>query len=63
MAGLEGIEEAGADVWFAPGDFPITERIAARTLALPFSNQITDEQLDEVCETLLALMAQRAPTS
>jgi len=48
---------------FAPGDFPITERIAARTLALPFSNQITDEQLDEVCETLLALMAQRAPTS
>lgn len=32
---------------------PVTEEIAARTLALPFFNRITDEQVGEVCRSLL----------
>ncbi|HEX4309544.1 MAG TPA: DegT/DnrJ/EryC1/StrS family aminotransferase [Acidobacteriaceae bacterium] len=31
---------------------PVTESVAARTLALPFFNRITDEQIEEVCEAL-----------
>jgi perosamine synthetase len=37
---------------FAPGDFPVTERVAASTLAIPFSSRLTDEQVDRVCEAL-----------
>src|ERR1700688_2347533 len=33
-------------------DLAHTESIAQRTLALPFFNRITDEQLEEVCRTL-----------
>jgi len=36
----------------APGDFPVTERVAASTLALPFSSRLTDAQLDQVCDAL-----------
>lgn len=39
---------------FAPGDFPVTERVAAGTLAIPFSSRLTEEQVDQVCEALLA---------
>jgi perosamine synthetase len=35
---------------------PITESIGARTIALPFFNQITGSQLDEVAETLRPLL-------
>jgi perosamine synthetase len=38
---------------FRPGDFPVTERVAAGTLALPFSSRLTDDQVDEVCASLL----------
>jgi perosamine synthetase len=37
---------------FRPGDFPVTERAAASTLAIPFSSRLTDEQVDRVCEAL-----------
>ena len=37
---------------FQPGDFPITERVAAGTLAIPFSSRLTDAQVDRVCEAL-----------
>jgi perosamine synthetase len=36
-----------------PGDFPVTERVAASTLAIPFSSRLADEQVDQVCEALL----------
>ena len=39
------------------GDFPVAEAASARTLALPFSSHITDDELDDVCETLLNLLA------
>jgi len=38
-------------------DLTQTELIAPRTLALPFFNRITDEQIDEVCRTLCEALA------
>jgi perosamine synthetase len=35
-----------------PGDFPICEYVAARTIALPFFSQMTKHQVERVCETL-----------
>src|SRR6202166_1824388 len=37
-------------------DLTQTESIAPRTLALPFFTRITDEQIEEVCETLTAAL-------
>jgi dTDP-4-amino-4,6-dideoxygalactose transaminase len=33
----------------SPGDLPVTEDLAARSLALPFSSVMTEEQVDYVC--------------
>jgi perosamine synthetase len=58
----------GAGRYFAPihlqppyrrlnhSPLPVTEAIGARTIALPFFNQITEAQLDEVAETLRSLL-------
>ncbi|MHB8671984.1 MAG: DegT/DnrJ/EryC1/StrS family aminotransferase, partial [Acidimicrobiales bacterium] len=35
-----------------PGDLPITERVAASTLALPFSSRMTDEEVEYVASAL-----------
>jgi len=37
---------------YKEGDFPITERVAASTIALPFFNKITDAQIDYVADIL-----------
>jgi len=37
---------------FRHGDFPVTERIARTTLALPFFTDMAEEQVDYVCERL-----------
>jgi perosamine synthetase len=37
---------------FKPGDFPVTERVAASTLALPFSSQLTDGDVQYVADAL-----------
>jgi perosamine synthetase len=37
---------------YKPGDFPVTEHVAARTLALPFFTMITPEQQDYVVANL-----------
>jgi dTDP-4-amino-4,6-dideoxygalactose transaminase len=34
----------------------VAERLAHRTLALPFFERITDTELDEVCDSLRLLM-------
>jgi perosamine synthetase len=41
---------------YRPGDFPITEAVAQRTLALPFYNNLREEQVDYVCTQLLDLL-------
>ncbi len=37
---------------YRQGDFPITERVASSTLALPFSGVMTEEQVEYVCTAL-----------
>jgi len=39
------------------GDFPVCEKIAARTLALPFYNRLTESDQDLVVECLKAALA------
>lgn len=38
------------------GDFPHCERVAARTIALPFHTRLTESDVDEVCTTLKSLL-------
>ena len=37
---------------FNEGNYPVTEYVAARTLALPFFGKLTQAQINEVCDTL-----------
>jgi perosamine synthetase len=37
---------------FAEGDFPITESVSKRTIALPFYNNLTKDEVAIVCKTL-----------
>ena len=41
---------------FKPGDYPVTEYVSARTLALPFFGQMTAKQVNTVCRTLDKLL-------
>lgn len=41
---------------YKPGDFPVCERVAARTIALPFHNALTQSDIDEVCATIESLL-------
>ena len=40
---------------YRPGDFPITEDLGNRSLALPFSGIMTESQVDKVCQTILSV--------
>jgi dTDP-4-amino-4,6-dideoxygalactose transaminase len=41
---------------YSPGDFPVTESLADRSLALPFSGRMDRSQVDRVVEQLTALV-------
>ena len=41
-----------------PGDLPITESVSERTIALPFHNHLTEDNVATVCRTLKRLMAE-----
>ena len=41
-----------------PGDFPVTEDLGRRGLAVPFSGVMTEEQVDTVCAALRDVMAE-----
>lgn len=41
---------------FKPGDFPVTESIASRTIALPFFNKLDTTQIELVCLTLQVML-------
>jgi dTDP-4-amino-4,6-dideoxygalactose transaminase len=41
---------------FQPGDFPVTEDLGRRSLALPFSSVMTEEQVERVCTTLAEVL-------
>ncbi|GAW93987.1 DegT/DnrJ/EryC1/StrS family aminotransferase [Calderihabitans maritimus] len=42
---------------YKEGDFPVTERVAKSTIALPFYNNLTEEQVDYVVKTLERALA------
>ncbi len=44
---------------YGPGDFPITEAVARTTLALPFFTDMTEDQVDYVCERLSIRIGRR----
>jgi dTDP-4-amino-4,6-dideoxygalactose transaminase len=46
------LQEAYAWLGYAPGDLPVTERVAAEVLSLPMYPQLTCEQQDRVVEAL-----------
>lgn len=37
---------------YGPGDFPVTERVAASTLALPFFTEMTEDDVATVCDRI-----------
>jgi dTDP-4-amino-4,6-dideoxygalactose transaminase len=41
---------------FRPGDYPVTEDLGARGLALPFSGKMSEAQVDQVCRALQAVL-------
>ena len=41
---------------FRPGDLPVCEALAARTIALPFHAHLTEREIDHVCATLKDLL-------
>ncbi len=42
---------------FSGGEFPVAERVAERSLALPFFTAITEEQVERVCTALAEALA------
>lgn len=42
---------------FQRGDFPVTERLGDRSLALPFSSVMSEDQVDYVCQQLRRALA------
>ena len=45
---------------YAPGDFPITERVARTTLAIPFHNRLSPGDIEIVCDALEQALDQLA---
>ena len=41
---------------FKKGDFPVTESISERTIALPFYNNLTEQDAEIVCTELKACL-------
>jgi len=41
---------------YKEGDFPVTEKVSERTIALPFFNNLKKEEIGYVCENLLTII-------
>jgi dTDP-4-amino-4,6-dideoxygalactose transaminase len=46
------LQPAYADLGYRPGDFPVAERFAARTLSLPMYPELSADQVARVAEVL-----------
>lgn len=46
----------------SPGEFPVTERLAAKGLWLPSSSFLTDEDIDRICEHIREFYLRNQPT-
>jgi perosamine synthetase len=54
------LQPALVGLGYQPGDLPVTERVAASTLALPFSALRTDDDVDQVTTALQAAVSRHA---
>jgi perosamine synthetase len=43
-----------------PGEFPVCEDVAARSLAVPFHPELTDGEVEQVVDALVAVIGQAA---
>jgi perosamine synthetase len=43
-----------------PGDFPVAERMSARTIALPFHHALRERDIDLVCQTLELMLKRQS---
>lgn len=50
------LQKALAHLGYKPGDFPYAERACERALALPLFPELTEEQVDCVCDSLRAIV-------
>ncbi len=41
---------------YRPGDFPVTEDLGRRGLALPFSGVMSEDEVEQVCQALRAIL-------
>jgi len=48
---------------FGPGDFPVAEHVADRTIALPFFNRLSAGEISSVCNSLQAALQSPASTT
>jgi perosamine synthetase len=46
---------------YKPGDFPVTESVSKSTIALPFYNNLTKDQVAIVCKTLKEVIDENLP--
>jgi dTDP-4-amino-4,6-dideoxygalactose transaminase len=46
-------QPAFSDLGYRPGDFPVSEWLAAGTLSLPLFPEMTEAQVDRVCAALV----------
>jgi dTDP-4-amino-4,6-dideoxygalactose transaminase len=46
-----------SDLGHKKGDFPVSEKLAAESLALPIHSELADEDIDHVCESVRAFYA------
>jgi len=49
------LQPAYIDLGYKPGDFPVSEQLAAEMLSLPIYPELTDQQLQRICDVLLSL--------
>jgi len=47
---------AYADLGYPPGSFPVAERLSEEILSLPMFAELTDAQIDTVCESVRAFL-------
>ena len=47
---------AYAHLGYAPGDFPVTERMAQEIFSLPMYPALTDTEQDEVCAAVTEIL-------
>ena len=51
------LQEAYRGLGYGPGDFPVTERVAAEIVSLPMFPQLTAKQQSQVANALMALLS------